>query len=422
MRISLLAAGSLGDLLPYLALARGLERAGHRVRFATLPAYEADVAGAGSEFFSLGGADPKAVWTDLAARRPTRNPLRLARHLFGPKPGFAEGLRRQAAACEGADLVIVTSATVHAAHAAVGRGQPAVWAQVTPVAATAAFPRPIGPFRLQRARLGGWYNRLTHEATELMFWQADHREVEEWRIGELGLPRLRWPRGVAWGRRLPTLFGFSPSVVPRPSDWPRRHHVTGYWFGEPPMYQPTAELAAFLTVPGPMAFVGFGSHVVDPRLCRDVFLPGLRKAGFRVVLGGGWSQFEGVGQAEGVHLIQRVPYSWIFPRVDLVLHHCGAGTAAEAMRAGARQLCLPFSGEQRFWGERLHDAGVAPPPLDPRTLTAGRLAYVVGRAVRNRYYARRAAEVAQAIGREDGVAVAIRWIEHYASQGPASYL
>ena len=35
------------------------------------------------------------------------------------------------------------------------------------------------------------------------------------------------------------LYGYSPSVVPKPSDWGSHLHVTGYWFPDPePAWQP----------------------------------------------------------------------------------------------------------------------------------------------------------------------------------------
>lgn len=57
LNIVLQVVGSRGDVQPFLALAKGLQQFGHRVRLATHPAFRDLVEGYGIEFFSIGG-DP----------------------------------------------------------------------------------------------------------------------------------------------------------------------------------------------------------------------------------------------------------------------------------------------------------------------------------------------------------------------------
>src|SRR5512135_2003468 len=69
MRITLLAAGSRGDIQPYLALGVGLQTAGHRVRFAAFRNYAAFAESYGLEFAPvdadfqaiMGGADGQGM-------------------------------------------------------------------------------------------------------------------------------------------------------------------------------------------------------------------------------------------------------------------------------------------------------------------------------------------------------------------------
>jgi hypothetical protein len=55
MRISVIAVGSRGDVQPYVAMGRGLRRAGHSVRVVTHAPFEAFVRGNGLDFSALGG-------------------------------------------------------------------------------------------------------------------------------------------------------------------------------------------------------------------------------------------------------------------------------------------------------------------------------------------------------------------------------
>ena len=52
-----------------------------------------------------------------------------------------------------------------------------------------------------------------------------------------------------------------------------------------------------------------------------------------------------------------VPYDWLFPQVAAVAHHCGAGTAAAALRAGVPTIAIPGLGDQPFWARRLPGSG-----------------------------------------------------------------
>lgn len=56
--------------------------------------------------------------------------------------------------------------------------------------------------------------------------------------------------------------------------------------------------------------------------------------------------------------IKGAPYTWLFPRMKVIIHHGGSGTTHEALRAGRPQIIVPFVAynrimkmtEQEFWG------------------------------------------------------------------------
>ncbi|XP_078176888.1 UDP-Glycosyltransferase superfamily protein [Carex rostrata] len=58
-----------------------------------------------------------------------------------------------------------------------------------------------------------------------------------------------------------------------------------------------------------------------------------------------------------------VPYSWLFPRCAVAIHHAGSGSTAAALHAGIPQVLCPFLMDQFYWAERLCWIGVAPDPL-----------------------------------------------------------
>jgi sterol 3beta-glucosyltransferase len=96
-----------------------------------------------------------------------------------------------------------------------------------------------------------------------------------------------------------------------------------------------------------------------------------------------------------------------------VVHHGGAGTTAEGLRAGAPTVITPFVLDQPFWGARVRALGVGPAPIPQRQLTAERLAAAISAAVDDPAIRQRAAACGAAIRAEDGVGRAVNVVAHY---------
>jgi len=84
MRVDILAIGSRGDVQPILALARGLQEAGHQVRFASHASFRTLALAQGVDFALLRG-DPQQLLEQEAIQpmvESGRNPLRYGRALY----------------------------------------------------------------------------------------------------------------------------------------------------------------------------------------------------------------------------------------------------------------------------------------------------------------------------------------------------
>ena len=64
-----------------------------------------------------------------------------------------------------------------------------------------------------------------------------------------------------------------------------------------------------------------------------------------------------------------------------VVHHGGAGTTAEGLRAGVPTVITPFVLDQPFWGARVTALGVGPAPIPQKKLTVDALARAIDKAV-----------------------------------------
>ncbi|MCX4673405.1 hypothetical protein OG453_43375 [Streptomyces sp. NBC_01381] len=108
---------------------------------------------------------------------------------------------------------------------------------------------------------------------------------------ELGLPRRRFGGMPGLPRGRSVLHGFSPRIVPRPTDWPQGHEVCGYWWPQPPPgWEPDQRLLDFLDAGPPPVFAGFGSFVTaDVERLSTLLADAMRRARVRGIIQAGWS-------------------------------------------------------------------------------------------------------------------------------------
>jgi UDP:flavonoid glycosyltransferase YjiC (YdhE family) len=116
---------------------------------------------------------------------------------------------------------------------------------------------------------------------------------------------------------------------------------------------------------------------------------------------------------EGVLAIGDVNHQALFSRVDLIVHHGGAGTVAAALRAGVPQLVVPHIVDQFFHGRRVAELGIGPAPVRKRELKAD----AIESALQRLEHYRPAAERARArVAPEGGAVAAADYIEALARE------
>jgi sterol 3beta-glucosyltransferase len=216
-------------------------------------------------------------------------------------------------------------------------------------------------------------------------------------------------------RSTPLLGAYSSRVIPHPPDWPDSMQITGYWFQDLlTKWQPPAQLEAFLEAGDPPVYIGFGSMAgSQPDRLAKLVLEALAMSGQRGLLLTGWGGIHALSVPESVLVIEAAPHTWLFPRMAAVVHHGGAGTTAEGLRAGVPSVILPYMMDQPFWGQRVKALGVGPEPVLQKKLTSDSLAGAICAAVMQPEIKRRAVQLSEAICTEDGVANAVKIVKQH---------
>ncbi len=418
MKITILALGSRGDVQPFIALGLGLQAAGHRVCIATHTNFEQFVRSYGLDFFLLGtnpeqGLESKTGQSMIGSGNNPVRFLRMWKYMSGPimTQLFIDCWN----ACQSTDAIFCSSAACYIAHSIGEKLRiPVVPALLQPYTRTRSFPNYIISAELN---LGGSYNWLTHLIAEQLIWHPFRSTLNACRRQLLDLPPLPFTGDIAWLHRQhqTILYGYSPSVVPKPADWCDSIDITGYWFLDgASTWTPPPELVEFLDAGPPPVYVGFGSMKNrDPQQTTRMVLQALKQTGQRGLLMTGWGGLSNTDLPDDVFLLKEAPHDWLFPRMAAVVHHGGAGTTAAGLRSGVPSIIIPFLIDQPFWGQRVAQLGVGPRPILRQKLTASRLAAAITEATSDIAMRQRAAELGQRIRAEQGVTRAMEAFDRH---------
>lgn len=422
--IAIFTIGTLGDVLPCIALGQGLRRAGYPVRIVTSANFASLVRDAGLEHYPLSADFQAMLDADRSIADRGLNLYAMARtfrerYAHWARDWAAEGL----AASEGACLLIGVSNAIQLAKAlSEARGLPFAIARLQPLTPSRILPPMV--MAGTRERLPGALSLGLYKLIHLLVWYVMKPAINDLVRPQLGLPRYPW-HGPHLGRNAQqekTLNGYSAALLPRPADWPESSQITGYWFAEQTSWQPDEDLRRFLAGGDKPVYVGFGSMVnADAVAFTRTVLDAVERSGLRAVLATGWGGLDGADGARDArtYFLRHAPHDALFPHMCAAVHHGGAGTTAAAVRAGIPSVVVPFYGDQPFWARCLQRRGVAPPALQRKSLDAARLAQAI-LATQQPSMLQAAAQLGRTVRAEDGIGTALAQLRAWGLLDPAA--
>jgi sterol 3beta-glucosyltransferase len=367
MRITLLAYGSRGDVQPYVALALGLKARGHAPVLAAPENFKAFVEGFGIGYAPLTG-DTRAM---------LENPKVLGHMQAGENREFFSSVTKAMQpimdplwdsalqACRGSDMVLSSPVTefmaYSAAEAAGARCALSFLAPQAPSHQFASMAFSIRDFHLP------FLNRFSHYLFESGWWWINKQNVARARQ-RWGLPPQSSPPIAAFRAKGGlALFGFSPLVFPRPSDWPASHVVTGAWrmpaSASAALSKDSSDegFVAWLEDGPPPVYFGFGSMPVpDHEGFMEMASELCEELGMRALIGAGWTDVSmaACDLPDNLAVVEQADHAWLFPQCAAIAHHGGSGTTHAALASGVPSVVCSFFADQPLWGRQVEKLGV----------------------------------------------------------------
>ncbi|KAL5041085.1 hypothetical protein BDW71DRAFT_201658 [Aspergillus fruticulosus] len=344
LNIAIQMAGPRSDVQPFIGLGNELQRYRHRVRLDTHNISEIFVRDSGLVFYPIGG-DVAELMTYLAKN-----------------PGLIPSMQSLKAGEIWRKRIMIREIFAHICCAQ-ALCIPAHLMFTMPWSSTNAFPHPL-------ANLNGGgadqrsLNYVSYGVVNWLTWQGVGDVTNQWRK-ELDLDEVAM---------VTFTYCWSPALVPKPSDWPSYVDVCGFFFREPPQYDPPADLQAFLAAGRPPVYIGFGRIVMgDPeRMTAALIINAVTAAGVRAIISKGWSNMS-MTYHDNIYFVGDCPHERLFENVAAVVHHGGAGTTACRLQKSKPTFIIPFLGDQPFSGAIVAAAGAGPAPIPYRELTVDTL-------------------------------------------------
>lgn len=362
MRITFFAHGTRGDIWPMVALAWQLARLDHDVTVAVSEEFR--------EFTESAGLRMAPLPHNVVQWLSTSEGQKLL-HAGGVSfmRSWQREFSRHAAAfddafesiAQGAEALVSNQITLERTQAMGDKLQiPVAIVYPFPLAPSAEYASlPLTGARIPSRTL----RRASHTVTHRVWFHGSAVTTRNFRR-KLGLPVdianefERQQHEGALG-----LHTVSPSLFPRPTDWPASLKITGAWQMPIALRDSQgelfpAELSAWLDAGDPPVYLGFGSMpVLQPEPLLHAAIAATAQLGLRALLNADWA-LGTAGLPDNIRLVGAVDHDRLFPRCAAVVHHGGAGSTAASIRAGCPTMVCSVFGDQPWWGNQLERLGV----------------------------------------------------------------
>jgi UDP:flavonoid glycosyltransferase YjiC (YdhE family) len=423
MKIGIQTWGSNGDVRPLLALADGLQKAGHHVTLVVSSIDNQSYASICQQLDIGYRQIPEHIdfpMEDFAQRSCKMNPLQWLRALLDE--AF---FPNEQAIFDAAQTLVAENDCVIGHHflyplklAALLDNKP--FYSVTFCHAAIADPL-LPPFGFPY--LGRYLNPMSWQLLDTIFnWVLKQPLTRLWR--EAGqIPPANMLSELLTSQQL-NLVAVDPLFCRGSERWPAFHQPCGFLnLSEDERYWHWPDdLLAFLdSGPAPVYMTFSSLQQAVPEWSMNLFLSAVEQSGCRAIIQTSLPSFPAGSQRDNVYFIGKHPHQPVFKRCAAVVHHGGAGTTHTATRSGCPSVVVPFMDEQLFWARQLQALGLAGNPLPAKRVTANRLAQGIQNILGNSHYYNIAQQQSGGMQKQDGVGKAVALLsEQFQGMNPSS--
>jgi sterol 3beta-glucosyltransferase len=409
MNIGIFTYGSRGDVQPFLALALALKQKGHSVLLGAPENFQQTIQYYGIDYHKIDGDLERLMYEpEIQNLLETGSTIALLQGLQkNADKNSKEVAEDLIEGCKKVDFIITTFIPLfYVASIAEKLNKPFVNVILNPpTTPTNEFPYP--EFDLLNFPT---YNRFTYKLLNFFIWQAYKKRINTFR-NELGLPNCKKSLIKTMEENgVPTIYAFSESLIPRPTDWALNYKITGFLSLNKETSKIDKTLESWLNKGEKPIYIGFGSIPIPKKLLK-IIPQILANTSERIILCKGWSITNDLPVTENLLVIENADHQWLFPKCKVAIFHGGAGTLSTVLKSNLPIIIISIFADQPIWGKIVENKKIGF-HIPAKSLTADKLISAIRLAqtdeIRNNVFA-----VGHTIRNENGLDNAITEIEKY---------
>ncbi|UCF87016.1 MAG: glycosyltransferase family 1 protein [Nitrospiraceae bacterium] len=422
MRIGIQTWGSAGDIRPFLALAGGLQRAGHNITLAITSvdgkdytplaqALNIKLRSVGDKLLEYDTEVYEQLKFELTRKRISLDQLKIILDYFF-EPVVEKIYKVSKNLCKENDIVIGHFLVYPLFIAAEKSGIPLLTVTLNHSGIPSRYVTPFG-----LPRIGSWMNPIWWNLVHFLVNRYFKRSINTFRVHE-GLPPVKRILTEAWRSQHMNLIAVSPVFCHHRKDWERYSHVCGFFNvteGAEVWHTPE-KLQEFLKSGPPPVFMTFGSMIsVDPHVAdiTGLLVDAAHLAGCRAIVQSRWEEINHIPEGSDIYRVTDLPHRYLFPYCSAIVHHGGSGTTQTAAQYGCPSVVVEHFGDQSFWGNELKRIGIAGKTLHRKSITAKKLAQELKAVLSSPDMKARAQSIGEVMRKEKGVTKAVELIEEH---------
>lgn len=415
MKIGIQTWGSNGDIRPMLALAEGLQKAGHKLTLVVSSIDNQRYQTLCEKLEISYRQVPEHIafnMQNFAQRSFRMNPLQWLRALLDEAffPCEQEIYRAAQQLVAENDYVIGHHFLYPLKLAALQRHKP--FFSVT-LCHAAVFNPGVPPIRFPD--LGRHFNKMSWKLLDMIFNWALKKPLTRLWLEAGRTPPASLLNGLLSSQQL-NLVAVDPFFCPAFEQWQAHQKICGFLnlTEDAKQWSIPETLSEFLDKGAAPVYMTFGSlQQAVPDWSMALFLEAVTLAGCRAIIQTSSEHYPADSQNDQVYFIGRHPHQSLFEHCAAVVHHGGAGTTQAATRAGCPSVVVPFMDEQLFWARQLQKLGLADAPLPAKSINAKRLAEVLKTVLSSKTMQEKARLASLSMQANDGVASAVAILDRY---------
>lgn len=172
-----------------------------------------------------------------------------------------------------------------------------------------------------------------------------------------------------------SMYTVSNALFEKPKYWNNNAKIIGFIERNKCInWKPQEELLNFLKYNSKekIVFITFGSiSNPTPKKITQFIIDVISKYNIPTIINTSWGGLiKTENCSKNIYFTENLPYDWIFPKVNSVIHHGGAGTTHSAIKYGCSSLIIPHFIDQFFWNKVVADKNLGPKGVSIKKLNA----------------------------------------------------